>query len=64
MLYLLGKRMREIYWDRLFGGTPFEFRYNQSKFYVQSTNYNRTIESAQSYLYGLFEHLPPLVISE
>lgn len=63
MHYLLGKKLYEVYWNKLFGGTPFQYRYNQSKFYVQSTNYNRTIESAQAHLQGIFENLPPLNLS-
>ena len=56
--------MYEIYWDKLFAGTPFQYRYNQSKFLVKSTNYNRTIQSAQSHLLGILESLPPLNITE
>ena len=35
-------------------------RYNQSKFYMKSTDVNRTIESMESQLMGLFEKLPNL----
>lgn len=63
MHYLLGKKMYDVYWKRLFGGTPYEFSYNQSRFHVKSTNVNRTIESAQSHIYGLLEALPPLTLS-
>lgn len=64
MQYLLGKKMYEKYWRQLFEGTPYETRYNQSKFYVKSTDVNRTIESAESHLYGILESLPPLTISQ
>lgn len=64
MHYLLGRKMYETYWKRLFAGTPYEFRYNQSKFYAKSTDVNRTIESAQSHIYGLFEGIPPITLSE
>lgn len=64
MHYLLGKQMYHRYWKQLFAGTPYEAQYNQSRFYVKSTDVNRTIESAQSHLYGLLEALPPLQISE
>jgi hypothetical protein len=50
MHYLLGKKLYEVYWDKLFADTPFQFRYNQSKFLIKSTNYNRTIESAKSHI--------------
>ena len=53
MMYLLGKKMYDTYWKKLFAGTPYEFTYNQSRFYVRSTNVNRTIESAESHLYGI-----------
>jgi hypothetical protein len=52
------------YWNKLFGGTPYEKVYNQSKFYVKSTNVNRTIESVQSQLMGLLEKLNPLTIND
>lgn len=53
MHYLLGKIIYEQYWDKLFGDTPYEEVYNQSHFYIKSTNVNRTIESAQSHMFGL-----------
>lgn len=53
MHYLLGKIIYETYWDQLFKGTPYENVYSQSQFYVKSTDKNRTIESAQSHLFGL-----------
>ena len=62
MHYLLGKKMYDTYWMRLFGGTSNQDKYNQSKFYVKSTDVNRTIESAQSHLYGILESLPALEI--
>lgn len=64
MHYLLGKKLYEQYWDKLFKGTPFEYRYNQSKFYIRSTNLDRTLESAQSHLLGILENIPPLNISD
>lgn len=63
MHYILGKIIYRTYWDALFAGTPYQNRYNQSQFYVKSTNYNRTIESAQSHLFGLLEDLPPLQLT-
>ena len=54
--------MYDTYWMRLFGGTSNQDKYNQSKFYVKSTDVNRTIESAQSHLYGILESLPALEI--
>lgn len=39
-------------------------RYNQSKFYFKSTNVNRTIESVQSQLLGLFENIESVNISD
>ena len=53
MHYLLGKKLYSEYWQNLFGNTPFENRYNQSKFYIKSSDINRTIESAQSQLMGI-----------
>lgn len=64
MHYLLGKKLYEQYWDKLFKGTPFEYRYNQSKFYIRSTNLDRTLESAQAHLLGIMENIPPLNISD
>lgn len=43
MQYLLGKTLYQSYWSKLFGGTPFENQYNQSKIFVKSTDVNRTI---------------------
>jgi hypothetical protein len=61
MHYLLGQTLYTEYWEKLFPkGTPFNAVYNQSKFYVKSTNVNRTIESVQSQLAGIFENLSPL----
>jgi hypothetical protein len=60
MHYNLGRKMYEVYWDRLFGGSQFEPAYHQSKFYVESTATNRTIETAQSHLYGILERTEPL----
>jgi hypothetical protein len=54
MHYILGQSLYAAYWERLFGGTPYANVYNQSKFYARSTNYNRTIESLQSQLLGIF----------
>lgn len=48
----------------LFRGTEFENYYNQTNFYVKSTDFNRTIESAQSHLFGLLEKLPKLQLSK
>lgn len=54
MHYILGQNLYRNYWAQLFAGTPFATAYNQSKFYVKSTNVNRTIESVQSQLLGVF----------
>ncbi len=54
MHYILGQQLYKRYWQKLFGGTPYVSTYNQSKFYVKSTNVNRTIESVQSQLAGIF----------
>jgi hypothetical protein len=54
MHYILGQSLYKNYWNQLFGSTPYMNAYNQSKFYVKSTNFNRTIESAQSQLLGIF----------
>lgn len=48
---MLGQLLYEAYWDKLFGANR---RYNQSKFYFKSTDVNRTIESIQSQLLGIF----------
>jgi len=63
MHYLLGKKVYATYWKDLFGGTQFEAQYNSSKFYIKATDVNRTIESCQSHLMGIFENLPKLSIS-
>lgn len=63
MHYLLGKRIHRQYWSELFNGTEFEGRYNNSKFYIKSTDVNRTIESCQSHLMGIFDSLPKLEIN-
>ncbi len=54
MHYILGKELYKRYWSDLFANTKFFSTYNQSKFYVKSTNVNRTIESVQSQLAGIF----------
>ena len=59
MHYILGRQLFSQYWDRLFGSVR---EYNQSKFFVKSTNVNRTIESAQSQLLGIFENMEKLRI--
>ena len=51
--------MYDKYWKQLFEGTPYLNMYHPSQFYIKSTNYNRTIESAQAHLLGLLEKLPP-----
>jgi hypothetical protein len=43
MHYILGQNLYKQYWNSLFANTPFSNTYNQSKFYVKSTNVNRTI---------------------
>ena len=60
MHYILGKIMHEKYWKQLFDGTPYINQYNQSQFFIRSTNINRTIESVESQLYGWLEDLPVL----
>ena len=64
MHYILGQNLYKFYWNQLFAGTPFANTYNQSKFYVKSTNFNRTIESAFSQLLGIFENIDKLTIDE
>lgn len=51
MHYMLGKMLYDEYWKKLFGENS---RYNQSKFFFKSTDVNRTIESIQSQLMGIF----------
>ena len=43
MHYILGQNLYKFYWNQLFADTPYASTYNQSKFYVKSTNVNRTI---------------------
>lgn len=62
MHYLLGQQIYKQYWSDLFKGTEFLDRYNNTKFYIKSTDVNRTIESCQSHLMGIFENLPILEI--
>jgi hypothetical protein len=64
MHYILGQNLYRTYWAQLFAGTAYATTYNQSKFYVKSTNVNRTIESVQSQMIGIFENLDTLTISE
>ena len=54
MHYLLGRKVYEQYWYDLFNDTPYLNIYNQSKFYFRATDVNRTIESCQSHLMGIF----------
>lgn len=54
MHYLLGKTLFDEYWGKLFDNTVYYDKYNQSKFFIKSTDVNRTIESVQSHLMGLF----------
>ncbi len=63
MHYLLGKAMYNTYWNELFAGTEFSNQYNNSKFFFKSTDLNRTIESCQSHLMGLFDSLPKLEVT-
>lgn len=49
MHYVLGQQLYKQYWTKLFNDNT----YNQSRFYVKSTDVNRTIESAQSQLMGI-----------
>ena len=61
MHYVLGQQLYKQYWTKLFNDNT----YNQSRFYVKSTDVNRTIESAQSQLMGILEQVEPLkIISE
>jgi hypothetical protein len=57
---MLGKLLYQSYWDKLFGTNK---KYNQSKFYFKATDVNRTIESIQSQLLGIFENIDPITIS-
>lgn len=43
MHYLLGKIIYQQYWEQLFSGTEYENKFDQSQFYVKSTDFNRTI---------------------
>ena len=56
MQYKLGNILYKEYWHRLFGNNN---SYKQSKFYFRSTDTNRTIESLQCQLMGLFENIEP-----
>lgn len=64
MHYRLGRKLYKQYWKKLFGGTPDEFKFNDSRFYLKSTPFKRTLGSLQSHLYGLLKSLPPQVISK
>lgn len=64
MHYILGQNLYKVYWDQLFSGTPYLSTYNQSKIYVKSTNVNRTIQSVQSQLMGIFENIDKLTIND
>lgn len=57
---MLGKMLYADYWSKLFGTNML---YNQSKFYFKSTDVNRTIESIQSQLLGIFENVQSVNIS-
>lgn len=61
MHYLLGQGLYNEYYSRLFGTNKV---YNQSKFYVKSTDVNRTIESVQSQLLGIFENINKLTLTQ
>ena len=62
MHYVLGKMIYDKYWKALFGGTIYEKNYNPHVLYVKSTNVNRTIQSAQSHLQGIYSNMEPLLI--
>lgn len=64
MHYLLGGQIYNLYWSQLFGNTDYVNQYNQSKFYIKSTDVNRTIESVQSHMMGILENLPELTLPE
>ncbi len=61
--YLMGKKMYQVYWKRLFGGTPYERHLNLTKVTAKSINFSRIIESGEAHLFGMFEGLAPLTIS-
>lgn len=63
MHYLLGKAIYKMYWEKIFGQERLRNPSNNSKFYIKSTDVNRTIESCQSHLMGIFENLDPLEIT-
>ena len=58
MHYILGKILYDKYWNQLFANTPYANVYHPTQIYVKSTNFNRTIQSAQSQLQGWLEKLP------
>jgi len=60
MHYMLGKMLYRDYYNKLFGENKV---YNQSKFIFKSTDVNRTIESLQSQMLGIFENINPVVIA-
>ncbi len=62
MHYVLGQIVYEQYYLELFKNTSYQNSYNQSKFYIKSTDVNRTIESVQSQMMGILENLSPLII--
>jgi hypothetical protein len=39
---MLGKKIQQEYWTKLFAGTAFENAYNATKFYFKTTDVNRT----------------------
>jgi len=45
--------MYDKYWNLLFANTEYADKYHPSQIYVKSTNFNRTIESADAHLLGL-----------
>lgn len=53
MHYILGKIMYDKYWKLLFANTEYIDKYDPNQIYVKSTNFNRTIESAEAQLLGL-----------
>lgn len=61
MHYMLGKLLYKDYWNKLFGNNKV---YNQSKFIFKATDVNRTIESLQSQILGIFENIDPVVIPQ